>query len=354
MNQPSTSSSSLPSAPAVGTPCAVTTTISSAISAGAPTMAARLFRDGVQALCATPKACPGTSSAAPPYAYNTYTFTNNSGASQCVTASLEALTSNIQLSVYSTSFDPANICTNYLADPGLSTGAGGTVFTTFTVANGADFVVVVNDPNGSSGTGGSYTLAVGGCGSLATATVTPTGTLPTATSTTTATATNTATATRTGTTTATNTATATSGIPTMTLTVLPSLTVTVVPPTSTATSTTTITATATATACPTYNFSDVQPSDYFYVPVQYLACHGVIGGYSDGTYRPTSFPLLSPLQLPRPPSSLLSGVCCFLLGLSDPFLGLSFFLLSFPDRLFRFLPCFYCGLLNLACRFHLF
>ena len=33
-------------------------------------------------------------------------------------------------------------------------------------------------------------------------------------------------------------------------------------------------------------FSDVQPSDYFYTPVQYLACRGVIGGYSDGTFRP--------------------------------------------------------------------
>jgi hypothetical protein len=34
------------------------------------------------------------------------------------------------------------------------------------------------------------------------------------------------------------------------------------------------------------SFSDVQPSDYFYGPVQYLACHGVIGGYADGTFRP--------------------------------------------------------------------
>ncbi len=27
-------------------------------------------------------------------------------------------------------------------------------------------------------------------------------------------------------------------------------------------------------------------SDYFYVPVQYLYCHGVISGYNDGTFRP--------------------------------------------------------------------
>ncbi|MGI8587079.1 MAG: S-layer homology domain-containing protein [Chloroflexia bacterium] len=45
------------------------------------------------------------------------------------------------------------------------------------------------------------------------------------------------------------------------------------------------TATPTATPC-TINFSDVHQSDYFYSPVQYLYCHGVISGYSDGTFRP--------------------------------------------------------------------
>jgi len=33
-------------------------------------------------------------------------------------------------------------------------------------------------------------------------------------------------------------------------------------------------------------FSDVQTTDYFYTPVQYLACHGAISGYGDGTFRP--------------------------------------------------------------------
>lgn len=46
-----------------------------------------------------------------------------------------------------------------------------------------------------------------------------------------------------------------------------------------------MTATATATTC-VVSFSDVQPSDYFYQLVQYLACHGLIGGDPDGTFRP--------------------------------------------------------------------
>ncbi len=41
----------------------------------------------------------------------------------------------------------------------------------------------------------------------------------------------------------------------------------------------------TSTPC-AISFSDVNPTDYFYQPVQYLACNGVISGYADGTFRP--------------------------------------------------------------------
>jgi hypothetical protein len=33
-------------------------------------------------------------------------------------------------------------------------------------------------------------------------------------------------------------------------------------------------------------FTDVNPPDYFYVPVRYLYCAGVISGYADNTFRP--------------------------------------------------------------------
>jgi hypothetical protein len=46
------------------------------------------------------------------------------------------------------------------------------------------------------------------------------------------------------------------------------------------------TPTATLTPC-TVRFSDVtDPAAYYYEGVYYLACRGVVGGYSDGTYRP--------------------------------------------------------------------
>jgi hypothetical protein len=63
------------------------------------------------------------------------------------------------------------------------------------------------------------------------------------------------------------------------------------PPTLTHTPTTapTLTHTPTSVSTPTpctLTFSDVHPADYFYVAVQYLACHGVISGYADNTFRP--------------------------------------------------------------------
>ncbi|HMA36880.1 MAG TPA: S-layer homology domain-containing protein, partial [Chloroflexia bacterium] len=41
----------------------------------------------------------------------------------------------------------------------------------------------------------------------------------------------------------------------------------------------------TPTPC-SISFSDVHATDYFYTPVLDLACHGVISGYADGTFRP--------------------------------------------------------------------
>jgi hypothetical protein len=55
--------------------------------------------------------------------------------------------------------------------------------------------------------------------------------------------------------------------------------------TSTATGVVSATSTATFTPC-SIPFIDVQPTDYFYEPVRYLVCSGVVSGYSDNTFRP--------------------------------------------------------------------
>jgi hypothetical protein len=53
-----------------------------------------------------------------------------------------------------------------------------------------------------------------------------------------------------------------------------------VPPTSTP-----VAATATATSC-TLSFDDVPTNHTFYNEIRCLACRGVLGGYTDGTFRP--------------------------------------------------------------------
>src|SRR5205085_992911 len=51
--------------------------------------------------------------------------------------------------------------------------------------------------------------------------------------------------------------------------------------------TTTPVASATATGTPcSITFTDVHTTGYFYEPVRYLYCHGVISGYADNTFRP--------------------------------------------------------------------
>ena len=42
------------------------------------------------------------------------------------------------------------------------------------------------------------------------------------------------------------------------------------------------------TVIPCYDFSDVGPDDWFYQPINWMSCNGVVGGYDDGTFRPNN------------------------------------------------------------------
>ncbi len=134
-------------------------------SAGWPSVSgvqnARLNRNGIASTCAAPKACDIF--AAGSFDYDAYTIPNLSGASQCVTINLEVLdqeTCNLQSNAYLGSFDPNNICTNYLADPGLSSGIPPTP-TVFSgeVPAGESLVVEVHSL-GSGMIGCNYTVTV--------------------------------------------------------------------------------------------------------------------------------------------------------------------------------------------------
>ncbi|HEX8230592.1 MAG TPA: S-layer homology domain-containing protein [Chloroflexia bacterium] len=292
--------------------CGVSEVITGSITMSDTTQTSAVV-GGAVSQCNTPQACPGMSSFANPRHTDVYTRTNTSGSPQCVTVNIDSTAcgnGGVGSVAYLNSFNPASVCNNYLA----SAPAGPNVSYSFTVPNGATYVVVVRETNIDAGCA-SYTLSINpSCGVVAEGnpSATATATIPAAT----------ATATITATTIATTTATQTSTsviVPSSTSTTLPSSTATAAATgtstgtsvatgtttstrtstavatstrTSTAVATNTRTATsvaststavpsATATACP-IQFADVQPGDTFYEFIRCLACRQIVGGYPCG------------------------------------------------------------------------
>src|SRR6266545_838742 len=173
--------------------------INGSIDTGDPIQTGRLFRSGI------PQTCPASTTCSTfdtlPHHYDAYTFTNTTGASQCVTIDTNTActgTNFIFIAAYLGSFDPNNICTNWIGDSGSSPNPDQPF--QVTVDNGQTFVVVVNEVTPDAGCAG-YTVtitpaAICGGGVSPTPTATPTATFtPTATATFAPTATATATAT---------------------------------------------------------------------------------------------------------------------------------------------------------------
>ncbi len=122
------------------------------ISAADTAQTLRLFRDGRNTTCLFNRT--QTTSAG---AYNSdqYTFTNATGGPICVSVDLDATgcgvaTNQISIAAYLTSYDPANILTNIIADPGLSTGQNFATSMSFNVAAGATYVIVVHNVNAAT------------------------------------------------------------------------------------------------------------------------------------------------------------------------------------------------------------
>jgi len=108
--------------------------------------AGRFFRDGVPAVCGSSKACGGAFGTGP-YYYDTIRVYNNSCAPQCATVTYVAdgAAGDVFGVAYLGSFNPANLCTNFLADGGSSSLAGGASVTFgFTLAAGQSALLVIN------------------------------------------------------------------------------------------------------------------------------------------------------------------------------------------------------------------
>jgi hypothetical protein len=143
--------------------CVCTTqTVSGALAAGDTTQTGRMGRDAVVSGCGG-KTCPGAIAGdTAQHAYDLYTFTNGPTAA-CVTITTTATCPNatnpIITVAYLGSFNPANLCTNYLGDPGGSPAQTNS----FKVNVPANGVLVVNVQEITAGTGCSgYSVSVDG------------------------------------------------------------------------------------------------------------------------------------------------------------------------------------------------
>ncbi len=139
-------------------------TVNGALTAGSLQQPnGRVGRNSVASACGTAKPCPATNGTGPRL-YNQYTFTNGPGPA-CVTIattqSCPSPTNDIISVVYLGSYDPTNLCTNYLGDAGSSPGAAGNSYSVDVPAN-ATIVVVISEANpGLAGCSG-FTVTVSG------------------------------------------------------------------------------------------------------------------------------------------------------------------------------------------------
>jgi hypothetical protein len=134
-------------------------TLNGALGTNSLQQSARLNRNTIVSGCGAPKTCPGPTGSGN-RSYDAYTF-KNGPSNACITVTLTAPLSDVFSAAYNTSFDPLNLCLNYLADAGNSTLTALTPRTySFDVAANATFIVTVNEVN--AGAGGSYTLDVSG------------------------------------------------------------------------------------------------------------------------------------------------------------------------------------------------
>ena len=112
-----------------------------------------------------------------PHHYDEYTFTNTTGSTQCVTVDTDTActgTNFIFIASYLGSFDPANICTNWIGDSGSSPDIGVPAPYQFDLDDGQTVVIVVSEVTPDAGCAG-YTVTVSGiCGGGGSPTPTPT------------------------------------------------------------------------------------------------------------------------------------------------------------------------------------
>src|SRR5207249_513427 len=146
-----------PTAPPSCTPIVV----NGSIDTSDPTQTDRLFRSGIPQTCPASTTCATFGDGLPRH-YDSYTFTNTTGATQCVNIDTNTActgTNFIFIGAYLGSFDPANVCTNWIGDAGSSPNPDQPF--QVNVDDGQTLVVVVSEVTPDAGCP-SYTVTITG------------------------------------------------------------------------------------------------------------------------------------------------------------------------------------------------
>jgi autotransporter-associated beta strand protein len=136
-----------------------------ALSLGTALQTNRLSANGVPSSCSTVKTCPGVAADGFQRHYQAYPFYNGA-TNSCITVTILPSICSLFSAAYLGTFNPADLCANYLADSGAATTAGTMTSYSFNVPSNSVFVVTICEyGNGfclPSGLSSQYQLAVSG------------------------------------------------------------------------------------------------------------------------------------------------------------------------------------------------
>jgi hypothetical protein len=160
---PSPTASPTPTPTATASPSCTPIVVMGIIGSGDPTQTDRLNRNGIPQTCPASTTCSIFGDGAL-RRYDAYTFTNTTGSTRCVridTTTACTENNNIFVAAYLGSFDPNNICNNWIGDSGNSPNPDQAFFVN--VDDGQTFVVVVSEVNHSGCSGYTVTIDFGRC-----------------------------------------------------------------------------------------------------------------------------------------------------------------------------------------------
>jgi hypothetical protein len=124
------------------------------------------FGSGGSSVCGATPACPGVIGDSSLYHYDTYAFTNTTGAAQCVIVTVNAAgcgggSFGLASYAYLDTYDPANLCANYAGGFNTNIAPGPGTYH-FTVPAGQTFSIEVEEYVAGAGCP-NYSLTVGSC-----------------------------------------------------------------------------------------------------------------------------------------------------------------------------------------------